>query len=51
MGRLLVPSRKERDRVNKLVMNDPRLQDMDTKIFDGKRMFWGGFKPLVTLGE
>ena len=32
------------------VMNDPRLAEfMDPKNmpFDGKRMFWGGFKTLV----
>ena len=43
-------SRKDRDRVNKLVMADPRLADMmDPKAlpFDGKRMFWGGFKVMI----
>ena len=43
-------SRAHRDSVNKKVMNDPRLKDMcDPKNlpFDGKRMFWGGFKVLV----
>jgi uncharacterized protein YbaA (DUF1428 family) len=43
-------SRRERDRINKAVMADPRLQSMmDPKNmpFDGKRMFWGGFKSLV----
>ncbi|MDQ3510286.1 MAG: DUF1428 domain-containing protein, partial [Pseudomonadota bacterium] len=45
-------SRRDRDRVNKLVMADPRLADMmDPKSlpFDAKRMFWGGFKPIVEL--
>jgi uncharacterized protein YbaA (DUF1428 family) len=45
-------SRAHRDRVNAKVMKDPRLATMmDPKAlpFDGKRMFWGGFKPLVTL--
>jgi uncharacterized protein YbaA (DUF1428 family) len=43
-------SRKDRDRVMKKIMSDPRLQ-MDPKKmpFDGKRMFWGGFKPIVEL--
>ena len=43
-------SRAHRDRVNAEVMKDPRLADMmDPKAmpFDGKRMFWGGFKVLV----
>lgn len=49
---IVYKSRKERDRINKLVMADPRLaQMMDPKSrpFDGKRMFWGGFKPIVEL--
>jgi len=43
-------SRAHRDRVNAKVMKDPRLADMmDPKAmpFDGKRMFWGGFKVAV----
>jgi len=49
---IVYASRRERDRINKKVMSDPRLADMmDPKLlpFDGKRMFWGGFKPLVEL--
>lgn len=45
-------SRKDRDRINKLVMTDPRLASMmDPKAlpFDGKRMFFGGFKTIVEL--
>jgi uncharacterized protein YbaA (DUF1428 family) len=45
---IVYKSREDRDRINALVMKDPRLacnpQDMP---FDGMRMFWGGFKPLV----
>lgn len=47
-------SRKERDRIMKKVMEDPRLADfMDPKKlpFDGKRMFFGGFKPIVEMGK
>jgi uncharacterized protein YbaA (DUF1428 family) len=47
---IVYKSRRDRDRINKLVMSDPRLADMmDPKKlpFDGKRMFWGGFKVLV----
>lgn len=43
-------SRKHRDQVNAKVMSDPRLADMmDPKNlpFDGKRMIWGGFKPVI----
>ena len=45
-------SRKDRDRIMAKVMKDPRLADMmDPKgmPFDGKRMFWGGFKVAVSL--
>ena len=45
-------SRKDRDRINALVMADPRLASMMDPAslpFDGKRMFWGGFKPIVQL--
>ena len=45
-------SRKSRDAVNKKVMADPRLAAMmDPKKmpFDGKRMFWGGFKAFIDV--
>lgn len=44
-------SRRDRDRVNKLVMNDPRVDNMSGMPFDGKRMIFGGFKRIVSLGE
>jgi uncharacterized protein YbaA (DUF1428 family) len=47
---ILYKSRKDRDRINAKVMKDPRLASMmDPKNvpFDGKRMFWGGFKVSV----
>lgn len=49
---IVYKSRAQRDRVMKKVMADPRLAHMmDPKKlpFDGRRMFFGGFKPLVTL--
>jgi uncharacterized protein YbaA (DUF1428 family) len=48
---IVYKSRKHRDQVNAKVMKDPRLAKMapDSMPFDGKRMFWGGFKPIVTL--
>ena len=44
-------SRRDRDRINAKVMQDPRLamQEMKNMPFDGKRMFWGGFKSFVRL--
>jgi len=47
---IVYASRAQRDRINAKVMKDPRLASMmDPKQlpFDAKRMFWGGFKPLV----
>jgi len=47
---IVYQNRRDRDRINKLVMADPRLASMaDPKNlpFDGRRMFWGGFKPAI----
>jgi uncharacterized protein YbaA (DUF1428 family) len=47
---IVFKSRAHRDSINAKVMKDPRLAEMmDPKAlpFDGKRMFWGGFKTLV----
>lgn len=49
---IVYKSRAQRDRINKKVMEDPRLADMHDMAalpFDGQRMFWGGFKTLVSL--
>jgi uncharacterized protein YbaA (DUF1428 family) len=49
---IVYKSRKQRDTVNKKVMNDPRIEklcDPNDMPFDGKRMFWGGFKSIVEL--
>ena len=49
---IVYKSRAQRDRINKEVMADPRLEKMmDPKNspFDSRRMFWGGFKELVAL--
>jgi uncharacterized protein YbaA (DUF1428 family) len=43
---------KERDRINKAVMEDPQIKesmDPSTMPFDGKRMFWGGFETITEL--
>jgi uncharacterized protein YbaA (DUF1428 family) len=41
-------NRKHRDEVMKKVMADPRLKMDPARIpFDGKRMFWGGFKTFI----
>jgi uncharacterized protein YbaA (DUF1428 family) len=47
---IVYESREQRDRVNAAVMSDPRIKmDPKTMPFDGMRMFWGGFKVLLTL--
>jgi uncharacterized protein YbaA (DUF1428 family) len=49
---IVYKSRAHRDRVNAKVMKDPRLADMmDPKAmpFDGKRMFFGGFKVMINI--
>ena len=47
-------TKADRNRINKKVMADPRLQSMmDPKKmpFDAKRMFWGGFKVVISLAK
>ena len=49
---IVYKSRRDRDRINKAVMEDLRMTaicDPNHMPFDGKRMFWGGFKPIVSL--
>jgi uncharacterized protein YbaA (DUF1428 family) len=48
---IVYESREQRDQVNAKVMEDPRFKGMDpaNMPFDGKRMFFGGFKGLVEL--
>lgn len=41
-------SKEDRDRINQEVMDDPLMKSMGSDMpFDGKRMFMGGFKPIV----
>jgi uncharacterized protein YbaA (DUF1428 family) len=49
---IVYKSRADRDKVNKKIMEDPRIKNMmDGKSmpFDVKRMVYGGFKVLVDL--
>ena len=48
---IVYKSRKQRDAVNKKVMNDPRIAAMGPAgmPFDGKRMIYGGFKVMVEV--
>jgi uncharacterized protein YbaA (DUF1428 family) len=48
---IVYKSRKDRDRINKAVMNDPRMKEMmlsKDMPLDSKRMIFGGFKEIVT---
>lgn len=49
VGIITYQSRAHRDEVNAKAMKDPRMADMkpETMPFDGKRMFFGGFKAFV----
>ena len=48
---IVYESRAERDRINALVMKDPRIDTKPEDLpFDGMRMFWGGFTGLVERG-
>jgi uncharacterized protein YbaA (DUF1428 family) len=47
---IVYESRASRDAVMEKVMADPRMKSMmDNPIFDGKRMIFGGFTPLLGL--
>jgi uncharacterized protein YbaA (DUF1428 family) len=40
------PSKDVRDAGMKKMMEDPRMRDMEMP-FDGKRMIYGGFRPIL----
>ncbi len=45
---IVYANKAERDRINALVMADPRLANVSCEnVFDFKRMSWGGFSTLV----
>jgi uncharacterized protein YbaA (DUF1428 family) len=44
------PSKEARDAANQKMMSDPRMKEMGERMpFDGKRMIYGGFVPIVDL--
>ena len=44
------PSKEARDAANERIRTDPRMQAMgDTMPFDGKRMIFGGFAPILDV--
>ena len=42
------PDKSTRDSAWEKIMADPEMQPQGEMPFDGKRMFWGGFKPIVS---
>lgn len=44
------PDKATRDAAGEKMMNDPRMAEMGEMPFDGKRMIYGGFAPLVEEG-
>lgn len=45
------PSKEARNEGNRKVMQDPRMQPGADMPFDGKRMIFGGFAPLLDTAE
>jgi len=45
------PSKAVRDAGMQKAMNDPRMQPSGDMPFDGKRMIFGGFEPLLDTAE
>ncbi|MEO7655004.1 MAG: DUF1428 domain-containing protein [Sphingomicrobium sp.] len=45
------PDKETRDAGWAKIMNDPDMQPDGDMPFDGKRMFWGGFKPILDTAE
>jgi uncharacterized protein YbaA (DUF1428 family) len=41
------PSKAVRDAANEKLMTDPRMTEMGEAPFDGKRMIYGGFAPIL----
>lgn len=48
---IIWPSKEARDSGWEKVMADERMKPPAEMPFDGKRMFWGGFEPIVDEGE
>ena len=44
------PSKEVRDEAQPKIMSDPRLK-ADAMPFDGRRMIYGGFRPIVDVGS
>lgn len=45
------PDRDTAEKGHKTMMEDPRMAEMKDMPFDGKRMVFGSFEPIVTMGR
>jgi uncharacterized protein YbaA (DUF1428 family) len=45
------PDKTTADASREKMMNDPRMKSLGNMPFDGKRMIFGGFEPLLTKGK
>ena len=44
------PSKEVRDEANRKMMEDPRMKEYGANmVFDGKRMIYGGFQPILDV--
>ena len=48
---MLWPDKATAEAGHQKMMSDPRMENMGEMPFDGKRMIWGGFSPLFTMGR
>ena len=48
---IIWPDKETRDAAWEKIMADPEMKPDGEMPFDGKRMFWGGFKPFVNSLE
>ena len=46
------PDKATAEASHEMMMSDPRMEEFGSEMpFDGKRMYWGGFKPIVDRGR
>ena len=47
VGHAVWPDRATRDKAWEVAAEDPRMKSPEGQSFDGKRMFWGVFRPIL----
>ena len=48
---MIWPDKETAESGHKKMMADPRMENMGPMPFDGKRMIYGGFSPIFTMGH